>query len=828
MKTSAKILSAGLLGATAIAYSGEYDAVNFVDFDISGVDFTSDGRIYDRGNPYGSQNQNSVPYLDLDLSYGNFDRVKAVGTVFYGKDLNHADFSGADLSGSDLRHANLSGALLTDISLTGAFITGANLSGLTAVTGSFTQDQFESTYSWRHGELSGVTLSNNLMKGWNFSGKDLTGAVFDTNRDINTSITSLESADFSGAVLTGASFRGANVLDANFSNSGLTKDQLMQTIHFTDSNYNSLGSINLDGLNMAGIDFSGKNAQEASFAGTNFAGANFREAVISRSNLDGADLRNADFTGASIANSTLAGARISGANLSGMTAVSDSLTKEKFESTYSWQHGELSGVTLSNNLMKGWNFSGKDLTGAVFDTNRDINTSRTSLENADLTGAVLTGASFRGANVLNANFSNSGLTKDQLMQTIHFTDSNYVNLGAINLSSLDLRGIDFSGRMAIGASFAGTNLSGSNFRGATVQTSDLSGANLRNVDFTKANLTGSDFSGAYVNGANFSALDLRSGTTFQGLLQSTASWADGDLSGIRFSTQNMSGWNLSGKNLAGAIFDSDFSLGVDATSLRNADLTGANLAGASFMDVNMTGSKLNNADLTGADLRGATLTNANMTGATMKNTIGTGGIFVNFSMDGDSLRVGKYTGKSDLKYAYLTSNGSVSNGSRMTLESGAGIAVMPNGGENPKLSIGGSTVVFNANGVESGDAARSTTVENSVLMALRGGQIEIGDGTVFEIMLTGDFAPAEYIMPILIWDESSEVAGIERLTKNQSVFLFYNGEQFQGTWNLVRADKALGIAFSTIPEPASAAAFLGAAALGLAAFLRRRSNALGA
>ena len=159
-------------------------------------------------------------------------------------------------------------------------------------------------------------------------------------------------------------------------------------------------------------------------------------------------------------------------------------------------------------------------------------------------------------------------------------------------------GADLHSRNLTMAYLGNKDLHGANAQLVNLTDAYLYNANLSNVDLANANLTGADlgftnflntnFAGAIIKNANFSL--VYNSTASQ--LYSTASYANGDLSGIGLSFRDLTGLNLANQNLAGSNFQS-----------------------ATVTNVNFT-----NANLTGADFEHSTLTNANFTGATIKGT----------------------------------------------------------------------------------------------------------------------------------------------------------------------------------------------------------------
>jgi len=100
------------------------------------------------------------------------------GLDFAGKHLESADFSDdwlgyADFSGADLTGADFHGAILSRAGFAGALIARADF----AFTTGFTAEQLYSTASYQQGNLTGIGLGGNNLRGWNFAGKNLSRAT---------------------------------------------------------------------------------------------------------------------------------------------------------------------------------------------------------------------------------------------------------------------------------------------------------------------------------------------------------------------------------------------------------------------------------------------------------------------------------------------------------------------------------------------------------------------------------------------------------------------------------------------------------------------------
>jgi uncharacterized protein YjbI with pentapeptide repeats len=168
-----------------------------------------------------------------DLMYARFVQTNLTEMNLSGTFLNHADLTGAilnqaDLSGTDLLQANLTNAdlrganlymaVLDLADLTGADLTDANIGrgdfGHTTAHG-FTKEQFYSTASYKNkDDLRWLSLSNNDLSDWDFSGQKLRYASFYESN--------LTNAIFVNATLAGASFTHADLKNADLTGANLT------------------------------------------------------------------------------------------------------------------------------------------------------------------------------------------------------------------------------------------------------------------------------------------------------------------------------------------------------------------------------------------------------------------------------------------------------------------------------------------------------------------------------------------------------------------------------------------------------------------------------
>lgn len=224
-------------------------------------------------------------------------------------------------------------------------------------------------------------------------------------------------------------------------------------------------------------------------------------------------------------------------------------------------------------------FNQANLSGAYF--------ALATLTSADLTDTVVTGTFFHDT-------TSRGFTKEQLYSTASYKtkDLQGIGLGENDLSSWN---------------FGGQNLAGARFDGSTLTDANLSQANLMGADFFIATLTNANLTDAVVNWTSFWDTTSRGFTKEQ--LYSTASYKTKDLAGIFLWSNDLSGWNFGGQNLAWAVFWN--------STLSDANLSHANLTGADFDSATLTNADLSQADLSQANLANANLSSSMVTGANL-------------------------------------------------------------------------------------------------------------------------------------------------------------------------------------------------------------------
>ena len=156
-----------------------------------------------------------------------------------------------------------------------------------------------------------------------------------------------------------------------------------------------------------------------------------------------------------------------------------------------------------------------------------------NLTGANLSGSTLTNANFSGAIVKGVDFGFSGITSSQLYSTATYNSGDLTGIG---LEQDDLTGWNFANQNLTSAGLEGSTLTNVNFTNANLTNANLYGYYVASI------LTNANFSGAIVKGANFSGTTSSGFTASQ--LYSTASYTNGDLTGIVLEANDLTGWNF--------------------------------------------------------------------------------------------------------------------------------------------------------------------------------------------------------------------------------------------------------------------------------------------
>ena len=582
------------------------------------------------------------------------------------------------------------------------------------------------------------------------------------------------------------------------------------------------------------VIFSGSSRLSVS---TNYTRANFTRASLTSARFDGAILTDANFTGANLTSAsfyslrlydghftefaaTLTGADFTDAIIKGVKfgdIVSKGFTESQLKSTKSYKEKDLSGIKLNGNNISGWDFSGQNLSSAKF--------SGATLTGADFTDAIIKGVEFW-------DIVSKGFTESQLKSTKSYKEK---DLSGIKLSQNNISGWDFSGQ----------NLSSADFYSTT----------LTDTNFTNTNLKSANIDYSIIKGANFSGAV---GFT-ESQLKSTKSYKEKDLSGIKLSNNNMSGWDFSGQNLSSADF---YYATLTGTNFTNANLSstnidysiikGANFSGAvgftewqlksteSYKEKDLSGIGLSNNNMSGWDFSGQNLQNsrfcyatlsdvnfkqadlrgADLTGITgspkTQNTIWTDGEIKNFSMESvdDSLTIRAYvpaTSGGEMINAKIADDATISGGAVLTLEEGAILEIMA----GKTLTIAdNSEIIFNVDVVS----------DNTKILLNSGSTLAFGTDSKVTINLDGVISPEDsYTFSVIEAATDACISGADAISKDNLV-LNVNGEAYDSDkwgFNFDPTTGALTINVN-VPEPATVAAIFGAVALVLAVYRRRR------
>jgi uncharacterized protein YjbI with pentapeptide repeats len=273
-------------------------------------------------------------------------------------------------------------------------------------------------YRWDNGELipgtegiePGPSVDLSSFDGeWNTESKNLRFADFSGGLNLagsNFIHSWLDNADLSGADLTGAYLYYSALANANLSGANLANATLNDAT-LTDTNLSGANLTNaaLDSSTLTNADLSGAILTNAYLASSTLTNADLSGAELANAYLDGSTLTNTDLSGAILTNATLDSSTLTNADLSGAVVTrarlygttSRGFTQAQLASTASYEAGDLSGISLSENDLSGWDFHGQNLsTASLYNS---------TFTNADLSGANLTNASLFSSTLTNADLS---------------------------------------------------------------------------------------------------------------------------------------------------------------------------------------------------------------------------------------------------------------------------------------------------------------------------------------------------------------------------------------------------------------------------------------
>lgn len=341
----------------------------------------------------------------------------------------------------------------------------------------------------------------------------------------------LEDVDLSGKDLSGINLEGADL-----SGAVLTKTVLHDAV--------SLVKTNFTGATLSCTDFSGTGTNQVDLTQTIFINAKFTQDFSCR-----ADFSNTKLSTQVLSPSLWRYMDLTDAVIEGLTTAALSSASQQ--------------LNLSNAILSGMNFSGADLTAAIF--------SNSMLDGVNLSGAKLYGASLDDVNLEGANLSNAFLTnnRDANVGTAANLSGSWlknVNLSNAQLSGATMNNVNFYGSVSVGQGTCAIDSQGftqgcASAAGATMNNTQFPGAYLYGVDFTNATIQGVQFGGAVLIGANFAGAKLSTDPSV------------GTESGFTFAFlqgANLAPATLTGISLQGAFVDfntngNDMYLLLDAT-----------------------------------------------------------------------------------------------------------------------------------------------------------------------------------------------------------------------------------------------------------------------
>ena len=569
--------------------------------------------------------------------------------------------------------------------------------------------------------------------------------------------------------------------------------------------------------------YDGQTISVQSFIDAKLNYSSWRSAKIYSSNFTGASLKEADFTGA-----TLNGNNFQNANLKDAV----------FENTKNY------GVNLSSANLTNVSFVGTTLIYGDYTSN--FNFESANLTNANLSGLGLAGgyfkkAIFKNANLTNANSSNTSMTSGyENVAIFDGADLTRTNFSEANLASINEVP---QSRVALAVSLQNTIINETYFTGARLAARESyydAYVDFSNMTLIKANFTNAILSSKNWSGSDGSSVSFSNATLIDCVFTGAILGANGSTSGVDFSNMDMS--NVS---FAGATFNNYVKLnncniqGADFSSAINLNISNINST-QSYLDKNLSGVKFANLDLSNwafreqnlqnASFANSTLTNANMRFSDLRgadlseaidintikltNTIWHDGVIKMFSMesDEDSFSIKRYALSSENQLsisAKITEDDAIiSGGAILTLETGAELEVIDDG----ILTI-----------ASDGNLVINTDEVGSTLFAIADGAgLTFESGAILRINIEGAFVETDGdVIVLMSWTDDSNISGVNIFTIDENLFLTVNGEAYSGDWNYRIADNQFQVFFGQIPEPAFYAAVFGVFALAFAAWRRK-------
>ena len=596
-----------------------------------------------------------------------FDKNQRLATSSFGKtkikNLNEPQsFNRMDLRGKDFSNRNLNGAMLCQIMGLGTMFSGSSLENShffqSHLEGAILHGVSADSANFNRAYLLNADLTISDFQNANFEFADLSGANF-TGANLEGAIfnwANLSSTNFTGANLTGAEFFNSVLEGTVFLNAIVDESVIPKELHnydfsgidFTEDRYKQhwnygfpdacFTRAKLHGLTLKGKDFSGSDFTSADLSGADLSRADLSDAVFTGADLSGvdfshADLRRTNFTGANLYRAKLIDVNVEDAVF---------INANCYQATFCIDTSDIYDLCAPD-------FTGANLQSSDFSGSRigDVIMARTNLFGANFSGTIISridfsGADLRGVNLSNAELQFVTLSFPQLKSTI--LDNTLLDIDTINGNDFVLSELDQLPEEAISIDFGDDKewsdliKSPTDF-GPSIRFSyvDIDGnfsgwkfasGNLSEISLLGSSLVGCDFSLVNLTDANLGGTDCTGSSFYKAKLHGT-SFENANLSRCSFESVEVSDADFTGIDIS----DSDLSnLNLSGMEFAEADFLNCNLDSLDFSDCNLSGcafigSKLSRVNFAGADLSNADFSNALMVDCDFENSDLTGANF---------------------------------------------------------------------------------------------------------------------------------------------------------------------------------------------------------
>lgn len=427
--------------------------------------------------------------------------------------------------------------------------------------------------------------------------------------------------------------------------------------------------------------------------------------------------------------------------------------------------GQTVTLATGSNKYAGANFTNATIVGS---------STPAYIHDSDFSGADFTNTKFENIVFLfGNNFSGSNITYDQFVKCLQGNPPSVWN--DVNLSKMDLSG------WALGVA---------NMENGTYDYIN----NYEKVNVTDSIINNSRlfFCSKYSSYSN----------NFHRMLQSTKSWKNKDLSGVAIEGNGNFSADFSGFNLQNMFFGYRYS--------------------NQYLNLNL--------NLTSADMRGLSyLSNVQFVNGTIyKNTILEDGRVYLFDLaqSGDYLYVREYRAKDGVvqnKPAIVNKNGSVAGGAKIAIDMGC---LQLN--NDAKINFEGSESEKSVLEFMFNTAEYEEFMSNGIGVGIKlssGSLITFYDNFEIVVELTGSVEKGDNFL-LIDGDAMNSIAGIDALEKGENIIVNLNGSKLNNNdWDFYYVNGDFGVEIlTTVPEPATCAAILGALALGLSLWRRRNAR----